>query len=289
MDGLAFGITQIVPGVSGGSIAIILGFYDALIDAVNNFTKDCRKHLRFLTPFMLGVIFGIIAFSSVINYLLTNYSLPVMFFFIGMIAGIIPVICKKLFAATDAQPSVPQKTVLIIIPAFLLIAVSHIRPAVTADPAAVISEAGTPFIIFIFFAGVLAAISLVTPGISGSFVLLLLGVYHVLTYSVSSIRHLLTDMTNAALWLDICKILAPFAIGVIIGGVSMAKLIEKLLRSYYATVYSIILGLLLGSVYALFNEPIVFQSGVSPAVIIIGVITFAAGFAASFLIGRKRF
>ena len=296
IDGLVFGAAQTVPGVSGGTVAIILGFYGRLIDTVNNFTKDYRKHLRFLIPFMLGTAAGIITFSSVVNYFLTNFSLPTMLFFIGMISGVIPVICSKLRrrALGEAEPAPLgvrgkiRQPALVIIPALLLAAVSHLTYAPLADPAEAVLAAGIPFMIFLFFIGIIAAASLVTPGISGSFVMLLFGVYHILTYSVSSIRYLPADITNIALWLDICKITVPFGIGVLIGGISMAKLISKLLRDHSQTVYSVILGLIIGSVYALFRQPIVFASGVSPAGVIIGIIMFLAGFAASFLLGKKR-
>ena len=284
INGLAFGITQIIPGISGGTIAIILGFYNRIIESVNNFNKDRRGHLKFLVPFLLGVAFGIIAFSSLINYLLTNFSLPLMGFFIGMIVGIIPLIYKK---AAESKLRARQLA-LIIMSVALLIIISHFRVPPAADPEYIISTMGVPFMLFLFFAGLTAAAGLITPGISGSFILLIFGVYHVVTFSVSSIRHLLTDISNLALWLDIIKVLAPFAIGVIIGGLAMARLVEKLLKNYSQTVYSIILGLLIGSVYALLNEPITFQSGVSAIIIIISGVLFLSGCAASFFIGKKR-
>jgi len=286
LHGLAFGITQIVPGVSGGTMAVILGFYNQLIESINHFTKDCRKHLRFLAPFFTGVALGIIAFSSAINYLLIKFSLPTMSFFIGMTTGLIPLIYKKV-KEPGYKFKVRQIT-LILIPALLLFLISYFRVSPDADPAEAISMIGIPFMILIFFAGLTAAAALITPGVSGSLILLLFGVFHIITYSVSSVRHLLTDIADISLWLDICKVLAPFAIGVIIGGLSMARLIEKLLKEYSGAIYSIILGLLLGSVYALFNDPITFQSDISAIIIIISVITFLSGCAASFLLGKKR-
>jgi putative membrane protein len=130
--------------------------------------------------------------------------------------------------------------------------------------------------------------ALVIPGVSGSFVLLLLGVYPLATHSISSIRFLLADITNTDLLWSIGKVLVPLGIGVIIGGLSMARLIEKLLKNYYRVTYLIILGLLLGSVYALFKEPIVFRSGISAIIILIGFATFLLGCIVSFSLGRKR-
>jgi putative membrane protein len=72
-NGLAFGITETIPGVSGGTIAIILGFYNELINFINHFTEDLKKYSKFFVPFALGLACGILMFSSIINYLLNNY------------------------------------------------------------------------------------------------------------------------------------------------------------------------------------------------------------------------
>lgn len=291
LNGVVFGITEIVPGVSAGTIAIILGFYDELIGSVNNFTKDYRKSLKFLLPLFLGITVGVLIFSSIINYLLAYYSLPTMAFFVGLISGIIPIIYKKV---KDPERRFNIKEIaLITVPVIILAVISNLEISAVsriANPAEVIDGIGISFMIFIFFAGIIAAAALIIPGVSGSFVLLLLGVYPLVTYSVSSVRLWLIDITNIALLLNICRVLLPLGVGIIIGGLSMARFIGKLLNNYHKTLYSIILGLLVGSVYAIFNEPIVvFRSGVNAAAIIIAVITFCGGSVISFTLGKKRF
>ncbi|MCL2763362.1 MAG: DUF368 domain-containing protein, partial [Treponema sp.] len=94
-NGMAFGITETIPGVSAGTIAIILGFYFELIETINHFTENLKKSLALLMPLILGVITGLVLFSSLIHFLLTHYSFPVMLFFIGLIVGIIPHIFVK--------------------------------------------------------------------------------------------------------------------------------------------------------------------------------------------------
>jgi len=286
INGLAFGITQIVPGVSGGTIAIIMGFYYELIEAINHFTEDYRKYLKFILPFLLGTIVGIVTFSSVINYLLINYSFPTMSFFIGLIVGIIPPIYFNV--KNPARRFTISEISLVAFPALLLIVISELKVVSVTNPVEIINNIGIPYMFFIFFAGVIAAMALIMPGVSGSFVLLLLGVYPLVTYSLSTIGHLLADITNIQLMMDICKVLVPLGIGVIIGGLSMARLIEKLLKNYYKITYLAILGLLIGSVYALFKEPIVFQSGVSATIIIIGSVAFVLGCIISYKLGKKR-
>ncbi len=283
LNGLSFGIIETVPGVSGGTIAIILGFYSELIESLNHFTENAKKHTKFLIPISLGIATGLVIFSSIMSYLLKYVSFPTMTFFIGLTVGIIPLIYVKVKEPKQWFKS--KVLVLILIAFFTVLVVSNLKPL----PVEVINHIDAPFMLFIFLAGVIAAIALVIPGLSGSFILLLLGIYPLVTYSVSSIGVLLTDITNTALMLDIAKVLVPLALGVIVGGLSMARLIEKLLKNHYKTLYSIILGFLLGSVCVLFRESLSFQSGSSALIIIAGVTTFLLGGIISFSLGKKRF
>ena len=286
LNGLAFGITETIPGVSGGTIAIILGFYYELIETVNHFTEDYRKYSRFLIPLIIGIAAGILLFSSIINYLLANFSFPTMSFFIGLIAGIIPHIFSKV--KERGQRLKPKEILLILVPFIILLVISGLKGVSVANPAEAINNIDIPYMIFIFFAGIIAAAALVIPGISGSFVLLLLGIYPLIIYSVSSIRLFLADISNIQLMINICKVLAPLALGVIIGGLSMARLIEKLLKNYRKIIYSVILGLLLGSVCVLFKEPMVYKSGMTAIIIIAGIISLSLGCFISFRIGKER-
>lgn len=290
-NGVAFGITETIPGVSGGTIAIILGFYDELIKSVNHFRKDYKKSLKFLCPLLLGVAAGMLTFGSIINYLLANYSFPTMAFFIGLIMGIIPIIFTKIKEPKKRFNF--KEILLIVIPIIILIIISNLKnlnggaDSVT-NSAEIIEKMGVPFMLFIFFAGIIAAAALIIPGISGSFVLLLFGIYPLAAHTLSSIRVLFTDITNIQLIINICKVVIPLGIGIIIGGLSMARLIEKLLSNYHKIIYSVILGLLLGSVYSLFNDPMVFQSGISLPIIILGAETLFIGAVISYNLGKKR-
>jgi len=285
-NGLAFGAIQTVPSISGGTIAIILGFYFDLIRAVNHFRKDYRQHLRFLIPLFLGTAVGIVLFSSLVNLLLENHSFPTMLFFMGLILGIVPHIFSKV--REGGQKLGAREIVLIILPLPILLLMASFRGEAVTEPAEVIATINIPFMLFIFFAGILAAAALVIPGISGSFLLLLLGLYHVVIHSVSSLRVLLTDITDTALMLDILKVLGPLALGIIIGGLSMLRLIERLLERHQKPVYSVILGLMLASVVVLLMEPMVYRSGVSPLIVVAGIVTLAIGFVTSFFLGKKR-
>ena len=285
LNGLAFGITETVPGVSGGTIAIILGFYDELIGAINGLRKDPKKSLKALLPMLVGVVIGVVVFSSIMTYLLTNHELPTMTFFIGLIAGIIPIILSKVKEPGKGLKS--GELALMGLPILLLIVLSGLNADPMQEPAQIIAQIDGPYMLFILAAGVIAACALVIPGISGSFVLLLIGIYPLAVYSVASVREFFADPSGAA-FIDILKVLGPLAVGVVIGGVLMCRIIEGLLKRYYNTMYSVILGLLIGSIYFLLRRQLMDLSGIETQTIVIAVITCAAGCALSFNLGKKR-
>jgi putative membrane protein len=209
-----------------------------------------------------------------------------MLFFIGLIVGIIPHIFSRV-----KMPGFKYKSyeiLMVVLPFALVIAISGLNNTSVIDPEEAVKNITVPYMLFIFFAGMLAAAALVVPGISGSFVLLLLGIYPLAIFTLSSIRLLFTGNADTGLILDICKVLVPLAIGIIIGGLSMVRIIEKLLNNDSQALDLIILGLVSGSVIALFNNPIVYKSGVTVLMIVIGVITFLSGCAISFILGKKR-
>ncbi|MCL1806858.1 MAG: DUF368 domain-containing protein [Oscillospiraceae bacterium] len=284
INGLAFGITETVPGVSGGTIAVILGFYDDLIEAIGSFQKNIRKHLRFLLLFFIGAACGLLAFSRVMSYLLDHYSFPMILFFIGLVVGIIPYMYRN--GKERGRGYRPFETVLILIPALALPVMSHLKRVYAVNPVDAAADISVPFMVFLFFAGILAAAAMVLPGVSGSFFLLLLGVYQPVMDSVKDVSAV---FTNIGLLPDIGKVLLPLGAGIIIGCITMSKMIGILLKSYYRQVNLVLLGLLLGSVYALFNEPGVYQSDFSVSLVTAGIVTFLLGGLLSFVLGRKRF
>jgi len=288
-SGMSFGVAQIIPGVSAGTIAIILGFYDRLIEAMNNITKDFRKQIRFIIPFAIGIVVGILALSSLISFLLERFSFPTMLFFIGLIAGTLPMFNRKV---QDSKGELGKwSIVLIIIPAMVVMALAIIRNlnynATAIDPAETVANINVAFMLYLFAVGVVAAAALIIPGLSGSFILLLAGVFPLATFSVSSIIMLLTDPTNFDLMLDIIKVLGPLGVGVLVGMFSTARLIGGLFKRHAPVIYRIIYGLMIGSIFALIVEPMVLQSDSSIPILLLGVVTAAVGCVLSFRLSER--
>ena len=287
INGLALGVVSTIPGFSGGTIAIIMGFYFDLIEAINSFTKNFRRHLKLIVPLGLGAVVGVLFSSSLMNFLLNHYSFPTMLFLIGLIVGFIPHIYNRVKKEDRGLSFVD--IIIMLIPFLVLVALSFIKKDMsTMNNEETLNNVSIPLMLLFLFAGIVVAAALVIPGLSGSFVLLLMGVYHFFIYSVSSIRVYLADPANLTLLFNICKVLIPLIIGIIIGGLSMSKLIGMLLKNHSRVVYTVILGLLAGSVFAIFMDPIVYKSGLSKIVIAVGIYTFCLGIVLSFTLGRKK-
>ena len=283
-NGSVYGMTLVVPGVSATILAIILGFYDELIHTINHVKEDKRKNIRYLIFFVIGVAIGAVLFSRLITFLINTFSLPTMLFFAGLLAGIIPL--TYAYAKGSAKKIAPREIVLAIAAIFGLyfLTVGFASPEI--DPSYG-NGLNITVILFLFIAGIINGATLVIPGLSGAFILLIMGLYPVIISTVSDIGTFLTNPTNLELFTEIFLILAPFGIGALIGVIFMAKLMEKLLKSYHKQVYAVIMGMVIASVITLFQNPIVYQSGVNTVGIVIGAILCIAGFAVAFLLGKK--
>jgi putative membrane protein len=284
LNGAVYGITLIIPGVSATILAVILGFYDELIYTVNHFRENYRKNARYLGAFFLGIAAGSVIFSSIVIFLLENFSFPVMLFFIGLLAGIIPFVFSK---AKGTNPGIAtRKIVLAILSLLVLPALSF--GITTENPAASTDTMNIALVPYIFLAGIINGATLVIPGLSGALILLVMGLYPPVISSISFIGIYIGDLGNFSLLRDISLVLLPFGMGALIGCLGMARLMEKLMRNYPKAVYAAILGLLLGSVTTLLYEQLVNVRDTSIAFLIAGVVMFLIGGVTAFILGKKQ-
>lgn len=280
--GIFVGIANIIPGVSGGTIAVVLGIFDKLIDAVNNFIKEPKRHLPFLIPLLIGALIGIGGFSKLIKFCLENFALPTNLFFVGLVVGSIPLIYKN---ASSKGTKLINYIIAVI--GFLIVAgISFIKPNETVGSFQV-----SPLSLFgVCIGGIVASSAMVIPGISGSFVMVLIGLYNTVLTSISDFLSIVKDsvlmignkgigvaLTNI-FTSDCFYILVAVGIGVIIGIILISKVIEILLKKAYTMTYFAILGLMFGSIFSIFADASIYASGTDVLCIIIGVLVFIAGF-----------
>lgn len=261
LKGMVIGISNIIPGVSGGTMAVVMGIYDKIIHSVNNFFKDIKKNVLFLGILAIGAVTGILLFTNVIDYLIKNYNQQTNFFFIGLIVGTVPLLYKR---ATETRIKGGNVTGLIL--GFVIVAVLGILEKVNPD-AAFLSNIFRPNGIGFFIAGFIAAATMILPGISGSFVLLLIGLYEPIIEVVKNF-----DLINIGI----------VGAGVIFGFLLMTKLIESIFNKYPQTAYCIILGLVIGSVFVIYPG---FTFGIMG---IVSIISLILGFLLAYVIGKNE-
>lgn len=260
--GMIMGVSDVVPGVSGGTIAVILGIYDQLIAAINGlFSKEWKKHIAFLIPLAIGVGLAIFLFSKVMNYLLANHEQVTYYFFMGLIIGILP----YLFREARMTGNLKWHHILMLVLGIILIS---LLPSDAKESGIIYNVTGKTYLL-LFFSGVLASGAMILPGISGSFVLVVLGVYKTVINAVST--------------LDI-KILIVVAIGIGIGIITMSKIIHFFLKHYRIATFSFIIGLVIGSIYLIFPG-----WAENASTMIYSIILFAVGLAVAYILGKVEY
>lgn len=261
LKGIVIGVSNVIPGVSGGTMAVVFGIYDKLMSSVTGFFKDFKKNTIFLGTLAVGAALGIIAFSNIITLLLEKCPEQTNFFFIGLIVGTAPLLYKK---ATETK--VKSSNYIWCIIAFILVCLMGIMGNPETNTV-IIRELSGINILKIFLAGFIAAATMILPGVSGSFVLLLLGLYETMTTAVKEFN---------------IPLLMVVAIGVLVGFVLMTKIIDTVLKKYPQTAFFIILGLVLGSVFAIYPGFTFSLVGV------VSIICFVVGFGIAYIIGEKE-
>lgn len=223
--GILIGTGVVIPGVSGGVLAVIFNVYDKIIYSINNIYRSFKTSIKFLFPIMIGIIFGIIWFSKILLFLYNRYEVITKLTFIGLILGGIPYLFKEVKKHTSKDVNI-----LISLLVFIL---SLIIFYISRNYINISNNYNNKLIMFV--AGLLYSSGKIIPGISGSFILILLGLYEYILMIISN--PLLININ-----------ILPFIIGFIIGVFIFIKIINYFLKYHYQLTYSIIIGFVLGSI-----------------------------------------
>ena len=275
LKGMVIGIANIIPGVSGGTLAVTMGIYDKMINAVNTLFKKFMKSVKILLPIGIGMGVGIIALSFIIEYCLGRYPLPTNCAFIGLIVGGLPVIAKKV---KGEKPGVLG--VILFIAFFALIVGMQLISGGDSESSGI--EISLIEVFKLFGIGVIASATMIVPGVSVSMVLMILGYYQPIIETINSTITALKDLNMTGV-LEGCAILLPFGIGVLVGIFAIAKLIAFLFENFEKLTYYAILGLISASPVAiLLNTD---MSGIGVVSVIVSIVCFAGGYVIAMLLG----
>ncbi len=250
IKGMLIGIANIIPGVSGGTMAVSLGIYDRLIGSISDLPRHPKKSASVLLPIILGCGIGIVGFTYVIEYLLSRHTFVTCMAFTGLILGGLPVLygsLKKELAKGSGKISLPG-----ILAFLVLFGVAVFLPMMNADDE--VLRTFTPSfgtMAALFFVGVIASATMVVPGVSGSLVMMILGYYYGIINTIKSFLDALRAFDTAGL-VQGFALLAPFGIGVLLGIFLIAKLITFLFKRFGVQTYCAIFGLIIASPFAIF-------------------------------------
>lgn len=277
VQGIVVGIANIIPGVSGGTMMVAMGLYDRLIHAITHLKKEFKNSLKLLVPIFLGAGIAIVVLSRLFEYLLEYYPIPTNFAFCGLIAGSLPFIFKKV---KGHKVSIGKIIPFLI---FFAIVIGMALLGENEGNAADVSF-GLMNVVKLLCVGIIAAATMVIPGVSGSMMLMLLGYYSTILKSINQFIDALIAFDIDGL-LTQCGVLIPFGIGVVIGIFLIAKIIEFIFSKAEIHAYYAIIGLIMASPVAILIKTD--WSGLSVGLALVSVVTFVAGwFAASKLGGE---
>ncbi len=274
VKGFVIGIANLIPGVSGGTLAITLGIYERLIEILSNFKSNVKENIKFLIPIFLGVGASILSLSGVISYCLERFLFATIMLFVGAILGGMPMLCKKL-----QGKKISVSKVLSFLIAFTVVILAT---ALGSENVVSFDKIGLLVFIKLFFVGALASATMVVPGVSGSALLMTLGYYKPIIDTIKS----LTDFSILG---HNMGIVLPFGIGIIVGILLIAKLIDYLLKKHEVATYYGIIGFVIASVVSIVYQNF-FQGGLITVVwtdILIGLILCAVGFYGAYKLGDE--
>ncbi len=251
--GMAMGVANIIPGVSGGTIAVVFGIYERLMDALGNFVSDKerrKEHILFLTVLFSGSLIAVVTLAGVLSWAYKNYPLMTVYFFMGLILGSVPVVIRS----HPDMKGTPARWLALVIGAAVVVTLALFQSSGAETTGVVTVFTGFVITDYIFFliSGIIAASAMIIPGVSGSFILILLGVYWTVLGALSGLPQILLEkglVTEA--WIRL-SILGALGIGVVIGILGFSRVMDKALKNYPSITLYAILGLILGSFYQIF-------------------------------------
>ena len=261
LKGFILGIANIIPGVSGGTLAMTMGIYEDIIKSISSILKTPKKSLKLLLYLGIGGVLSILILSKLLNYTLTNYAFATTLFFIGLIVGGFPLLLKK---AKGHKVSLGYLLSFLSTTSLVII----LRLLQTSENTVSLNNISLFTMIILLLVGMLAASTMVIPGVSGSFVLMLIGFYKPILNTISNI-------TKFNLLGHNLLILVPFVIGVLLGIVLTAKLIEYLLKKYEIYTYYGIYGFILASILVLILN--VYNKATGIPEVVVGILLVLLG------------
>ncbi|MBR3750568.1 MAG: DUF368 domain-containing protein [Clostridia bacterium] len=273
--GIPIGIANIIPGVSGGTFGVMLGIYDKLISSISNIRKDFKNSIKFLIPVVIGMGIGIVGFNWILgDVLLKHFPMQTITLFMGLVVGSIPLV----FRHSGIKKATPGSIIPGVVTLVFMVALPFIMQGDGGSYDGFTLGVGNG--VMIFLCGIIASVTMILPGISGSMMLMVMGYYFVITGALGSLT---SGVFSGNLNLNDILVLGIFVVGVLVGLLGGAKVIDICLKRFRIPTYSAIIGLVVGSLYQIYLE-----SGFTLDLNgLFAVLTFIAGALIALFFGSK--
>lgn len=284
IKGMIIGITNVIPGVSGGTMAVSFGIYDDVIHAVTHVRKEFKQSAKVLGPLLIGAVLGVAGFSYFIELLLDQYTLATAVAFIGLILGGLPILWKSFKQSLNQEKKSMNFVHLIFFFVFFGI-VTWMAFAETGGTGAQSISLNFGSLLALFLVGLISAAAMVIPGVSGSLLMLILGYYYAVIFTINQFTGALSGFDLNTL-LPFGTLLGAYAVGMLLGIILISKAIDYFFQTKPTYTYASILGLVVASPIAILTNTSSIadlQSGRSIwyylLTVILGVVCFALTYA----------
>ena len=257
LKGLIVGMGGIAPGLSGSVLLVIFGLYQKTVNAIGTLFKNFKENIKFLIPLFLGFGIGVIIFSKIVDFFLTNFEMYTRFAFLGLVLGTIPLFYKEV----KKEGFKKKYYAFIVISAIIGFSIFHLNPNL-------FPTITNPNLIQSVFLGVAVAGSSIVPGVDSAVILSSLGLYELYVGS-------LADFNLA--------VLIPAGVGLVIGALVISFIMNKLIKRFYTATFSIIFGLFLSIIPNVLNESCVIGFNITT---LISFIILIISFGISFFLGN---
>lgn len=265
--GAVVGIAQVLPGVSGSWVAMVLGVYDDIILGIAHFTGNIRGNLRLFGMLALGLLPAVVLSAKLLSEALERYNFETTLLVIGLIVGSVPSI------VTDARrhdPTIKRSSWVAGVAAFVVM-LPLVTFAIQAEGAATGPSAeSTPlYLAYLVFVGFISVATMLIPGVGGSLMLVVFGVYEPVMKAIGTVQ---------------IAVLAPLAFGGVFGLFLGARFMERLFRDYHQQMYIVVVGLV--SAVAVGYGVVISRDAIAPTSIAAGAVALAVGVGIAYLFGR---
>lgn len=275
LKGIVMGTANIIPGVSGGTMAVSMGIYDKLIHCLTHLFKEFKESIKFIIPIAIGMVIALVGLAFVITPAFEHFPLQTNGLFIGLIVGGLPAVWKKVKGnSIKISHMIP----------FLLFFALVIGMAAMGETEGKAADLSLSLwsVMKLFLVGVLASATMVIPGVSGSMMLLVIGYYNPIVSTIKEFVEALVAF-NISEILRCCGILIPMGIGIVVGIFAIAKIIEIIFEKFPLHAYWAIIGLIVASPFAIL---MVSELGVITVIsVLTSIVTFVIGFIIAMKLG----